>query len=61
MLRGLQEGFVPLLRELKEAGLTLSLDTGFDPNNRWQDGVRDVIRMVHRYQILPAEGRHQMP
>jgi hypothetical protein len=46
MLRGLQEGFLDLLRELRDRGITLSLDTGFDPANQWRDGIHDVIRLV---------------
>mgnify|MGYP001134533946 CR=1 FL=1 len=48
MLRGLQTGFLDLLRELRGRGITLSLDTGFDPANQWKDGIRDVIRLVRR-------------
>jgi hypothetical protein len=46
MLRGLQGGFLDLLRELRDRGITLSLDTGFDPANQWRDGIHDVIRLV---------------
>lgn len=46
MLRGLHEGFLHLLKELKAQGITLSLDTGFDPANKWRDGIHEVVRMV---------------
>jgi hypothetical protein len=51
MLRGLQTGFLDLLRQLRDRGITLSLDTGFDPANQWKDGIRDVIRLVRRARV----------
>ena len=35
-----------LFRELKAAGLTISLDTNDDPEDRWEGGLRDVFAHV---------------
>jgi sugar/nucleoside kinase (ribokinase family) len=46
----LQKGLRPqvgkLFRELKAAGLTISLDTNDDPDDRWEGGLRDVFAYV---------------
>jgi sugar/nucleoside kinase (ribokinase family) len=42
LLRGLHDGLPALLRTLKSRGLTLSLDTNDDPDDRW-GGVLDQI------------------
>ena len=35
-----------LFRRLKAAGLSISLDTNDDPENRWGDDLRDVLQQV---------------
>jgi len=42
-----------LLRELKQAGLTISLDTNDDPANRWDDGIDKVLPFVD--VLMPNE------
>jgi len=42
-----------LFRRLKAAGLTTSLDTNDDPEDRWGDDLRDVLRHVDVF--LPNE------
>ena len=46
----LQKGLRPqvgkLFRQLKAAGLTISLDTNDDPDDRWEGGLRDVFAHV---------------
>jgi sugar/nucleoside kinase (ribokinase family) len=53
----LQSGLRPqvpeLFRRLKAAGLTISLDTNDDPENRWADDLREVLRYVD--VLLPNE------
>jgi sugar/nucleoside kinase (ribokinase family) len=53
----LQSGLRPqvpeLFRRLKAAGLTTSLDTNDDPEGRWADDLRDVLRHVD--VLLPNE------
>jgi sugar/nucleoside kinase (ribokinase family) len=42
-----------LLRLLKSKGLTISLDTNDDPDDRWDDGLNEVLRYVDVF--LPNE------
>jgi sugar/nucleoside kinase (ribokinase family) len=51
--RGLHEGLSDLLGRLKEAGLTISLDTNDDPDDRWGPPLLDVLRYVDIF--LPNE------
>ncbi len=44
--RGLQPRIPGILRELKSAGLTLSLDTNDDPDDLWDSGLREVLPLV---------------
>ena len=44
--RGLTRHVGALFRRLKAAELTISLDTNDDPENRWHDGLLDVLRYV---------------
>ena len=44
--RGLQEHIPGLLKDLKQAGLTISLDTNDDPADEWASGIQDVLPLV---------------
>jgi len=44
--KALQPQVGKLFRELKAAGLTISLDTNDDPEDRWEGGLRDVFADV---------------
>jgi sugar/nucleoside kinase (ribokinase family) len=44
--RGLTKHVGELFRQLKAAGLTISLDTNDDPDDKWEGGVMDVLRYV---------------
>jgi sugar/nucleoside kinase (ribokinase family) len=44
--RGLRPHVVELFRRLKTRGMTLSLDTNDDPDDRWDGGLNDVLRYV---------------
>jgi sugar/nucleoside kinase (ribokinase family) len=44
--RGLTRHVPELFRKLKAAGLTISLDTNDDPENRWEGGLMKVLRYV---------------
>ena len=44
--RGLHAGLPDLLHRLKEAGLTISLDTNDDPENRWGAPLSEVLPFV---------------
>jgi sugar/nucleoside kinase (ribokinase family) len=53
----LQKGLLPrvgeLFQHLKSKGLTISLDTNDDPDDRWEGGLHDVLRHVDIF--LPNE------
>lgn len=51
--RGLQAGLPDLLRRLKQSGLTISLDTNDDPENRWGAPLSEVLPYVDVF--LPNE------
>jgi sugar/nucleoside kinase (ribokinase family) len=44
--RGLHAGLPGLFRELKRRGLTLSLDTNDDPDDRWDGVLQDLLPYV---------------
>ena len=41
---GLRPHFPDLFARARRAGLTTSLDTGFDPSERWNGGLRETLR-----------------
>jgi sugar/nucleoside kinase (ribokinase family) len=41
---GLRPGFPDLFARARRAGLTTSLDTGFDPSGRWDGGLQETLR-----------------
>lgn len=41
---GLRPDFPDLFARARRAGLTTSLDTGFDPSERWNGGLRETLR-----------------
>ena len=53
----LQKGLLPrvseLFRYLKSRGLTISLDTNDDPDDRWEGGLQEILRHVDVF--LPNE------
>jgi sugar/nucleoside kinase (ribokinase family) len=51
--KGMRPGLVELFRKAKEAGLTTSLDTNDDPENRWSDDIQLVLKYVDI--LLPNE------
>jgi sugar/nucleoside kinase (ribokinase family) len=46
LLKGLHNGLPELLRDLKRRGLTLSLDTNDDPENRWNGVLQEILPLV---------------
>jgi sugar/nucleoside kinase (ribokinase family) len=50
---GLQAQVPKLLKELKSAGLTISLDTNDDPDDKWASGLEKVLPLVD--VLLPNE------
>ena len=55
--RGLQAGIPTLLKKMKSAGLSTSLDCNDDPDDRWEGGIRDALRYV---DILLPNAREAM-
>lgn len=51
--RGLHAGLPEFLQRLKQAGLTISLDTNDDPGDRWGDPLPEVLSSVDVF--LPNE------
>jgi sugar/nucleoside kinase (ribokinase family) len=51
--RALQPRVVELFQKLKSAGLTISMDTNDDPDDRWQGGLLEALRYVDVF--LPNE------
>ena len=51
--KGMRPGLVELFRKAKSAGLTTSLDTNDDPENRWSDDIQLVLKYVDIF--LPNE------
>jgi sugar/nucleoside kinase (ribokinase family) len=53
LLRGLHSGLAELLRILRRRGLTLSLDTNDDPEDRWDGVLEELLPLVDLF--LPNE------
>jgi len=53
LLRGLRPSLPRLFLQMKESGLTTSLDTNDDPENLWAADVKDVLKSVDVF--LPNE------
>jgi sugar/nucleoside kinase (ribokinase family) len=51
---GLQKGLPGLLSQARTRGLTVSLDTGWDPDERWDGGVWETLAQVDVF--LPNAG-----
>jgi len=49
----LRAGIVDLLKRARKAGVTISLDTGYDPHENWNDGIHEVLPLVDVF--LPNE------
>lgn len=57
--RGLQPGLAELFRQARRAGLTVSLDVGFDPYEEWgDDSLMAVLRLVDVFLPNEVEARY---
>ncbi len=54
LLGSLREAWPPWLRRCRQAGVTTSLDTNWDPAERW-DGVTDILPLVDVFLPNAAE------
>jgi len=55
--RALQPRIPELFRTMKERGLTTSLDTNDDPEDRWEGGLRETLRHVDIFFPNAREAR----
>jgi sugar/nucleoside kinase (ribokinase family) len=51
--RGMHAGLLQLFARLKQAGVTISLDTNDDPEDRWAEPLHDLLPLVDVF--LPSE------
>ena len=49
----LRAGIVDLFKRARKAGVTISLDTGYDPHENWNEGIHEVLPLVDIF--LPNE------
>ncbi len=55
---GLRPGFAGLFRAAKEAGLSTSLDCGWDPADRWEANLADLLPHVDYFMPNEVEALH---
>ena len=53
--KGLHEGLAGLLARARAAGATTSLDPGWDPSEKWDSGLREVLRETDVFMPNEAE------
>ena len=53
LLKSLQPSYPQILKQAKKQGVTVSLDTNWDPDEKWDGGIRDVLPYVDIF--LPNE------
>jgi sugar/nucleoside kinase (ribokinase family) len=53
LLKSLQAVYPPLLQRAKDLGVTVSLDTNWDPEEKWDGGIRDILQYIDVF--LPNE------
>jgi len=53
LLKSLQSEYPALARKAKEHNVTISLDTNWDPDEKWDGGIRDLLPFVDIF--LPNE------
>jgi len=52
------ESFVRIIRRLKAAGITVSLDVGWDDTGEWYDGVFDLMDVIDVFFMNETEALH---
>jgi sugar/nucleoside kinase (ribokinase family) len=53
LMKKIQPHYPEILKKLKANGASISLDTNWDPEEKWDSGIRDVLKYVD--VILPNE------
>lgn len=46
LMKGLQPHYIDILQHAKQNGVTISLDTNWDPDERWESGIWDILPYV---------------
>jgi len=46
LMKKIQPHYPSIIKKLKEAGATISLDTNWDPEEKWDSGLRDILPLV---------------
>lgn len=57
LLDSLRPDIPRLCREAREAGLTVSMDTNYDPAAKWDDGLQEALRHVDIFLPNAAEAK----
>jgi sugar/nucleoside kinase (ribokinase family) len=55
MLDALRQDVPTLFADARAQGLTISLDTNYDPSERWDGGLREALRYVHVFMPNQTE------
>ncbi|MFP5226433.1 MAG: carbohydrate kinase family protein [Acidobacteriota bacterium] len=55
--KALEADLPAIFRQLKSAGLSLSLDTNDDPENRWQSGLQELLGLIDIFLPNDDEAR----
>lgn len=53
LMKKLQPAYPEIIRKLKSYGATISLDTNWDPEEKWDSGIREILPYVD--MIFPNE------
>lgn len=46
LMKKVQPHYPKILKKLKEHGATISLDTNWDPEEKWDSGIKDILQYV---------------
>jgi len=46
LMKKIQPHYPSIIKKLKEAGATISLDTNWDPEEKWASGLHDILPLV---------------
>ena len=53
LMNSMQSAYPALLKKAKELGVSISLDTNWDPEEKWDGGIREILQYVDIF--LPNE------
>ncbi len=55
LMKKLQYHYYPILKIAKENGVTISLDPNWDPEEKWEDGIKEILTLVDIFFINENE------